>query len=204
MKPVAIYARVSSERQKEQETIASQTAMLLEHAASLNWMVPAEWQFLDEGYSGASLVRPGLERLRDRIAEGQVDTVLVLSPDRLSRKYAYQILLSEEFQRHGAELVFLKSPPATTPEQQLLTQVQGMIAEYERAQIVERTRRGKRHRARQGLVNVLSTAPYGYRYVRKSDTGSASKSWKARRQWCGGFSRYTRWIVGVWATSCGS
>src|SRR5438067_7391508 len=173
MKPVAIYARVSSERQKEQQTIASQAAMLLEHAASQNWTVPAEWQFLDEGYSGASLVRPALDRLRDRVAEGHVDTVLVLSPDRLSRKYAYQILLSEEFQRHGAALLFLKSPPATTPEQQLLTQVQGMIAEYERTQIIERTRRGKRHRARQGSVNVLSTAPYGYRYVKKSDTGSA-------------------------------
>ena len=112
MKPVAIYARVSSERQKEQETIASQTAALLEHAANQNWTVPNEWRFLDEGYSGASLVRPGLDSLRDRIAEGQVDTVLVLSPDRLSRKYAYQILLTEEFHRHGAELVFVKSPPA--------------------------------------------------------------------------------------------
>jgi site-specific DNA recombinase len=93
MKPVAIYARVSSERQKEQETIASQTEALLEHAAQQNWAVPLEWQFLDEGYSGASLVRPGLDSLRDRVAEGQIDTVVVLSPDRLSRKYAYQILL---------------------------------------------------------------------------------------------------------------
>jgi site-specific DNA recombinase len=173
MKPVAIYARVSSERQKEQETIASQTAALLEHAASQNWSVPNEWRFLDEGYSGASLVRPGLDSLRDRIAEGQIDTVLVLSPDRLSRKYAYQILLVEEFHRHGAEIVFIKSPPATTPEERLLAQVQGMIAEYERAQIIERTRRGKRHRARQGSVNVLSGAPYGYRYVKKSDGGNA-------------------------------
>ena len=173
MKPVAIYARVSSERQKEQETIASQTAALLEHAASQSWTVPSEWRFLDEGYSGASLMRPALDCLRDCIAEGQVDTVLVLSPDRLSRKYAYQILLAEEFQRHGAELVFVKSPAARTPEDQLLAQVQGMIAEYERAQIIERTRRGKRHRARQGSVNVLSGAPYGYRYVKKSDAGSA-------------------------------
>lgn len=173
MKPVAIYARVSSERQKEQETIASQTAALLEHAASQNWTVPSEWRFLDEGYSGGSLVRPGLDSLRDRIAEGQVDTVLVFSPDRLSRKYAYQVLLTEEFHRQGAELVFVKSPPATTPEEQLLAQVQGMIAEYERAQIIERTRRGKRHRARQGSVNVLSGAPYGYRYVKKSDSSSA-------------------------------
>lgn len=173
MKPVAIYARVSSERQKEQETIASQTAALLEHAASRSWTVPNEWRFLDEGYSGANLVRPGLDSLRDRLAEGQIDTVLVLSPDRLSRKYAYQILLTEEFHRHGAEIVFMKSPPATTPEERLLAQVQGMIAEYERAQIIERTRRGKRHRARQGSVNVLSGAPYGYRYVKKSDGGNA-------------------------------
>jgi site-specific DNA recombinase len=173
MKPVAIYARVSSERQKEQETIASQTAALLEHAASQNWTVPNEWRFLDEGYSGASLMRPALDSLRDCIAEGQLDTVLVLSPDRLSRKYAYQILLMEEFQRHGVEVAFMKSPPAKTPEEQLLAQVQGMIAEYERAQIIERTRRGKRHRARQGSVNVLSGAPYGYRYKKKSDASSA-------------------------------
>ena len=173
MKPVAIYARVSSERQKEQETIASQTAALLEHAASQNWTVPPEWRFLDEGYSGASLVRPGLDSLRDRVAEGQIDTVVALSPDRLSRKYAYQILLTEELQRHGAELLFVKSPPASTPEERLLTQVQGMIAEYERAQILERTRRGKRYRARQGSVNVLSGAPYGYSYKKKTDSSSA-------------------------------
>lgn len=170
---MAIYARVSSERQKEQETISSQTAALVEHAVSQSWVVPDEWQFLDEGYSGASLVRPGLDRLRDRVGEGQIDTVLVLSPDRLSRKYAYQILLTEEFHQHGAEVVFVKSPTATTPEERLLAQVQGMIAEYERAQIIERTRRGKRHRARQGSVNVLSGAPYGYRYVKKSDGGDA-------------------------------
>ncbi|WP_321473474.1 recombinase family protein [uncultured Paludibaculum sp.] len=82
-----------------------------------------------EPVSGAA----GLGRLRDRVAEGQIDTVLVLSPDQLSRKYAYQILLTEEFHRNGAEVIFVKSPPATTLEEQLLAQVQGMIAEYERA-----------------------------------------------------------------------
>src|SRR5207248_6702718 len=150
-----------------------QTAALLEHAGNQNWMVPNEWRFVDEGYSGASLARPGLDRLRDLVAEGQIDTILIYSPDRLSRKYAYQVLLSEEFLRHGAELVFVKSPPASTPEERLLVQVQGMIAEYERAQIVERSRRGKRHRARQGSVNVLSGAPYGYRYMKKTDSSSA-------------------------------
>src|SRR2546427_11516434 len=126
-----------------------------------------------EGYSGAILARPGLESLRDLAAEGQIRAVLVYSPDRLSRKYAYQILLAEEFSRCGVELIFLKSPAGATPEDQLLVQFQGMIAEYERAQIAERSRRGKRHKAHQGGVNVLSGAPYGYRYVRKSDTSAA-------------------------------
>ena len=97
--------------------------------------------FEDEGYSGASLVRPGLEKIRDLAAEGQIEAVLMHSPDRLSRKYAYQVLLIEEFSRSGVETVFLKSPRAETPEDQLLLQFQGMIAEYERAQILERSRR---------------------------------------------------------------
>ena len=173
IKPAAIYARVSSDRQKESHTIASQTAALLEYAQTQGYSVPAEWVFEDEGYSGAVLVRPGLEALRDLAAEGQIAAALIYSPDRLSRKYAYQVLLSEELARCGVELIFLKAPSAATPEDQLLVQFQGMIAEYERAQIAERCRRGKRHMALRGGVNVLSGAPYGYRYVRKSDTSAA-------------------------------
>jgi site-specific DNA recombinase len=169
----AIYARVSSDKQREESTIASQTAALIEFSRSRGYQVPAEWVFEDEGYSGASLVRPGLERLRDLAAEGQIEAVLVHAPDRLSRKYAYQVLLIEELARHGVQTVFIKAPQGTTAEDQLLVQFQGMIAEYERAQILERSRRGKRHRARQGQINVLSGAPYGYRYVRKSDDAAA-------------------------------
>ena len=172
-KPAAIYARVSSDRQKENHTIASQTAALLDYAATHSYTVPPEWVFQDEGYSGAVLARPGLEALRDLAAEGQIGTALIYSPDRLSRKYAYQVLLVEEFSRCGVELVFLKSPAGATPEDQLVVQFQGMIAEYERAQIAERCRRGKRHRAQQGMVNVLSGAPYGYHYVRKSESSAA-------------------------------
>ncbi len=171
--PAAIYARVSSDRQKENHTIASQTAALLEYAQTHGYTVPPEWVLQDEGYSGAVLVRPGLEALRDLAAEGQITAALVYSPDRLSRKYAYQVLLAEELSRCGVELIFLKSPAGATPEDQLLVQFQGMIAEYERAQIAERSRRGKRHKAQQGSVNVLSGAPYGYRYVKKSDTSAA-------------------------------
>src|SRR6516225_8295263 len=173
MKTAAIYARVSSDKQKEENTIANQTAALIAFAAEQGDAVPAEWIFEDEGYSGASLIRPGLERVRDLAAEGQLAAVLVYAPDRLSRRYAYQILLIEEFARAGVETLFVRSPRATTAEDQLLLQFQGMIAEYERAQILERSRRGKRHRARQGQVSVLSGAPYGYRYVRKGDETAA-------------------------------
>ena len=172
-KTAAIYARVSSDRQKEDHTIASQTAALIQYAEEHGYAVPPEWIFQDEGYSGAILVRPGLEALRDLAAQGQMEAVLVHSPDRLSRKYAYQILLTEELNRNGAELVFLKAPSSATPEDQLVVQFQGMIAEYERAQIAERSRRGKRHHAQQGTVNVLSGAPYGYRYLKKTDTSAA-------------------------------
>jgi site-specific DNA recombinase len=173
MRTAAIYARVSSDRQKQEQTIASQRAALLEYADAHGYTVPSEWIFQDEGYSGSVLVRPSLERLRDLAAEGSIEAILIYSPDRLSRKYAYQVLLMEEFARQGVEILFVQSPPATTPEEQLLVQLQGMIAEYERAQIAERTRRGKKHRAKSGLINVLCGAPYGYRYVKKSETSAA-------------------------------
>src|SRR6266498_1916610 len=174
MRMAAIYARVSSAQQREENTIASQTAALIEFARSHDLEVPREWVFEDEGYSGATLERPGLERVRDLAAEGQIQAMLAYSPDRLSRKYAYQILLIEEFARHGVEMVFVKSPQGDSAEDQLLVQFQGMIAEYERAQILERSRRGKRHRAQSGEVSVMSNAPYGYRYIRKTDEAPAA------------------------------
>src|SRR5919109_3426340 len=125
MKSAAIYARVSSDKQKEENTIASQTAALLEFARDHGYSVPDAWILEDEGYSGASLVRPGLERVRDLAAEGQLCAVLVYAPDRLSRKYAYQILLIEEFARAGVETRFIRSPRVTTAEDQLLLQFQG-------------------------------------------------------------------------------
>ncbi len=173
MSSAAIYARVSSARQKEQQTIGSQTAALRAHAEQLGLEVPAGWVFSDDGHSGATLVRPALEKLRDLVAQVPVEVVIVYSPDRLARKYAYQALLIEEFAKAGSSVVFVKGPSSDSPEDALLVQFQGMIAEYERAQILERTRRGKAHRARQGTVNVLSGAPFGYRYVRRSEHAEA-------------------------------
>ena len=174
MTSAAIYARVSSARQKKDETIGSQTAALREHAARNLLEVPEEWVFEDEGHSGATLVRPGLEALRDLAAQGCVDVVLVYSPDRLARKFAYQALLIEEFARCGVRVEFITNGArGDSPEDQLLVQFQGMFAEYEKAQLMERYRRGKAYRARSGSVNVLGGAPFGYRYIRKTpETGA--------------------------------
>jgi len=172
---VALYARVSSVQQAEAHTVASQVAALRERVASDGLTVSEAMQFLDEGYSGATLVRPALERLRDVVAAGSVDRLYVHSPDRLARKYAYQVLLVDEFRRAGVEVIFLNRALGHSPEDDLLLQVQGMIAEYERAKIIERHRRGKRHAARVGAVNVLSGAPYGYRYVTKYEGGGQAR-----------------------------
>jgi site-specific DNA recombinase len=171
----ALYARVSSDQQAEMHTIDSQVAALQARVRAAGLAVPAEREFRDEGYSGATLVRPALERLRDLVAVGGVDQLYVHSPDRLARKYAYQVLLLEEFQRAGVTVIFLNRELKPTPEDDLLLQVQGMVAEYERAKILERSRRGKRHAAHTGQVSVLSTAPYGYRYLPPTDREEAGR-----------------------------
>jgi len=172
---VAIYARVSSDQQAKNGTIESQIAALKERVAADGEQVAEDMLFIDAGVSGATLIRAQLEQLRDRAALGLMDRLYVLSPDRLSRKYAHQVLLMEELSACGVEVVFLNHAIGTTPEEELLLQMQGMIAEYERAKIMERNRRGKLHGARRGSVNVLSTAPYGYRYLRKHLDGTPAE-----------------------------
>lgn len=165
----AIYGRVSSEQRAQESTIASQLDALRRRVMEDGLELEDSCCFLDEGHSGAVLIRPALERLRDRAAAGLIDRLYVHSPDRLARKYAYQILLIEEFHRCGVEVIFLNHEIGDKPEEQLLLQVQGMVAEYERAKILERSRRGKTHAARSGSVSVFSKAPYGYRYISKSE-----------------------------------
>src|SRR6516164_8258458 len=167
----ALYARVSSEQQAQQSTIASQVEALQQRIQADGLPVEDDLCFIDDGYSGSTLVRPALERLRDIAWAGGFTRLYVHSPDRLARRYAWQVLLVEELQRSGIELVFLNRTIGVSPEEDLLLQMQGMIAEYERAKIMERSRRGKRHAARRGSVNVLCGAPYGYRYVRKHEAG---------------------------------
>ncbi|MDP9375913.1 MAG: recombinase family protein [Chloroflexota bacterium] len=173
----AIYARVSSERQADAGTIASQVAALRTRAAADGLALPAEREFLDDGYSGSTLVRPALERLRDLAAIGGVDRLYVHTPDRLARRYAYQVLLTEEFAAAGIEVVFLNRALGATPEDALLQQVQGVLAEYERALFLERSRRGKRHAAQAGSLSARPKAPYGYRYVGRQD-GAAQPAYE--------------------------
>jgi site-specific DNA recombinase len=166
---VAISARVSGEQQAKEDPIASQLEALTRRVASDGFACEPELSFVDDGFSGDVLIRPALERLRDQAAAGAIDRLYLLDPDRLSRKYAYQVLILEELTRCGVAVVFLRNPIGRGPEENLLRQVQGRIAEYERAQILERCRRGKQYAARHGSVNVLSGAPYGYRYSRKHE-----------------------------------
>jgi site-specific DNA recombinase len=172
---VVIYARVSSDPQAEAHTIASQLAALRTRVASEGYRLAPEQEFLAEGYSGATLVRPGLERRRDLVAAGGVDRLYVHSPARLARKYAYQVLRVDELQRAGVEVVFLHRELGRTPEDELLLPVQGLVAEDERAKILERSRRGKRHAAHVGSVSVLSAAPSGYRYVSTQQGGGQAR-----------------------------
>jgi len=164
---VAIYARVSCEQQTSTNTIKSQLAALIEQVKADGYSCPNHLLFKDDGYSGSTLIRPALEQLPDAVALGEIDRLYVHSPDRLARKYAYQVILVDEFSQAGVEVIFLNHPLGHSPEDDLLLQVQGMVAEYERAKILERSRRGKRHAAQCGSLNAFSRAPYGYDFISK-------------------------------------
>lgn len=166
--PVALYARVSTRRQNRDQTIESQLTAIRQWAGEQGHVIPPELVFTDDGYSGSRLDRPALDRLRDAVHEGAVDTVAVHSPDRLARRYAYQVVLLEEFRKAGCAVIFIHRPISADPHDQLLLQIQGAVAEYERAVLGERFRRGKLQKARSGQW-VAGKSPYGYRYIPKRE-----------------------------------
>jgi site-specific DNA recombinase len=171
----AFYARVSSDAQARDHTIESQIAALNERIAADGFQLEPDHAYVDDGCSGTNLQRPALERLRDAVVGGQIGRIYVHAPDRLARSHAHQVLLIEEFRRAGAELVFLNRTIGDTAEDNLLLQVQGIIAEYERAKILERVRRGRLHAARSGLVSALTGAPFGYRYICRDQGGGVAR-----------------------------
>lgn len=177
---VAIYARVSSEVQEQRGTIGSQLEVLRARMAAEGHEIVAE--FLDDGYSGARLDRPGLDALRDAAEAGVIEAVWCLTPDRLARSYAYQMLVLDELDRLGCQVRFTDAPAIDDdPQARLLTQMQGVIAEYEKAKVAERNRRGKLYRARAGEIPFWKVS-YGHRRVipRAGVRGSRSSSPRPR------------------------
>ncbi|MDP8289786.1 MAG: recombinase family protein [Candidatus Susulua stagnicola] len=161
---VALYGRVSSEKQEKQETIGSQLVALRDYAQKNNYTIHEE--YLDNGYSGELLARPALDKLRDDAKKKLFNAILIHSPDRLARKYIYSGLVQEELKKSEINIIFLNRPDSKdTPEENLLSGIQGLIAEFEKAKILERTRRGKLHKAKNGFL-VGSIAPFGYRYIK--------------------------------------
>jgi len=173
---VAIYARVSTSKQEVEQTIESQIELLKEYVSKEGEELDKKHIYIDDGYSGTKLERPGLDTLRDGAADSEFQKVIIFSPDRLARNYAYQVIVIEELNKHGCEVVFLQRPISDDPEAKLLIQMQGIIAEYERTKILERTRRGRLFKARQGHFLNWSMPPYGYNYqpVTNEQPGYAS------------------------------
>ena len=159
----ALYVRVSTQRQSQAQTIEQQLTRLRAHLEAQGEQLRPEWIYRDDGYSGATLNRPGLDRLRDALRGTEVDRVLVTTPDRLARNYVHQMVLLEELERAGCTVEFLERPMSHDPHDQLVLQIRSAVAEYERTLITERMRRGRQMKLRAGLLLPWTTMPYGYR-----------------------------------------
>src|SRR5262249_36182997 len=159
---IALYARVSTSRQAQAQTIEQQLERLRAHITNQAEAGDEPDVLRDAGYSGASLSRPGLDQLRDRAALAEFDRVVVTAPDRLARKYVHQVLLLEDRQGHGCSVEFLERPMSQDPHDQLLLQIRGAVAEDERTLICDRMRRGRLAPLRAGQLLPWSRAPLGY------------------------------------------
>ncbi|MCL5265483.1 MAG: recombinase family protein [Chloroflexi bacterium] len=188
----ALYCRVSTDLQEKEQTIQSQVETLRKYAYDKGYEVVAE--FLDDGYSGATLERPGLDRLRDALRSGEFEAVLVHSPDRLARKAVYQGLLLEELEKADVRIEFLNHPVDDSPEGKMLLGMQGLFAEYERAKIAERARRGKLHWARQGAV-FTGFVPYGYRYLPRDGEPNRKSGMEIDEAQAATVQQMYRWLI---------
>ena len=162
LKHAVLYARVSGEEQaKKGYSLADQLDALRDWCSANDYEVIDEVQ--DRGFSGAYLERPGLDRIREMVAGGDVDAVVVLFRDRIARG-VYAQLLSEEFRDHGARLVALNSRGDDSPDGELGDNILDVIAAWERKKIAERMNRGKRRKAKEGKVVAGPRPNYGFRF----------------------------------------
>ena len=160
---VAAYVRVSTSRQVKLETIEQQLEMVRKYAREKGWELPEEKTFRDDGYSGTTLKRPALDALRDKTRLREFEVVVVASPDRLARNYVHQMVLIEELEKVGCRVEFVERPMSSEPNDQLLLQIRGAVAEYERTLLSERMRRGRLAKYKAGLLLPWTHTPYGLR-----------------------------------------
>ena len=164
MRRVACYVRVSTERQQQAQTIEQQVSRLRDDvAAQADWVMDAGHLFRDDGCSGAKLQRPGLDALRDQAARAAFELVLLTAPARLARNYVHQMVVLEELARVGCQVQLLDRPLTDDPHEQLVVQIRGAVAEYERIVIADRMRRGRLAKLKAGALLPWTRAPYGYR-----------------------------------------
>ena len=161
---IAIYVRVSTQRQALTQTIEQQIERLQAHIATQGWVLDSEHIYRDDGYSGSKLNRPGLDSLRDHARLAEFDQVLITAPDRLARNYVHQVVVIDELERRGVKVEFLDRPMSDDPHDQLLLQIRGAVAEYERTLIADRMRRGRQTRYRAGTLTPWTHPVYGYRF----------------------------------------
>src|SRR5919112_4034891 len=162
-KRAILYARVSTDEQaRSGYSLAQQIEALRAFAAREGYEVLEE--VVDPGQSGASLERPGMDRLRDLVANGDVSVVLAQDRDRFAREPAYHYLLRREFEEHGTMIRALNDRGDDSPEGELTDGILDQLAKYERAKMTERIRRGKLRKAREGKVIAIHTPNYGFRY----------------------------------------
>jgi hypothetical protein len=142
--------------------------------------VREEHIFRDDGHSGAKLDRPGLDALRDHAARAAFDVVLITAPDRLARNFVHQMVVLEELQRRGVRVVFCDRPCSDDPHEQLVTQIRGAVAEYERVLIADRMRRG-RQAANAAWLGLCGIAYNLARWTGRLGVGEARTSTKTLR-----------------------
>ena len=160
MKAAAIYARVSTEEQVGNTSLRGQLDACREYAQRQGYIVTKEVQ---EDFTGTRLDRPGLSEVREMLARGELQALVVYEADRLSRKLGHLLLLQEEFDRISADLLFVNSQDDTTsPEGRMFFQMRGAFIEYEKTKITERFRLGKLRLAKQGKVIGNHFQPLGY------------------------------------------
>src|SRR4051812_32595861 len=158
-----LYARVSTEEQaRSGYSLAQQLEALREYASREGYEVLEE--VTDPGQSGASLERPGMDRVRDLVATGSVSVVLAQDRDRFAREPAYHYLLREEFEKHGCKLKSLNDRGDDSPEGELADGMLDLLAKFQRAQIARNSRRGKLQKAREGKVIAGHLPNYGFKY----------------------------------------